>query len=82
MITGNMFQKISCFLSFCRTLIYRCFDGRVYGTSKGEVQIETCSVGDVITFTYDRRQRHFYIQKVRDIFIQSHKPDLNGRYQL
>ena len=52
---------------FSRTLIYRCFDGQVYGTSKGEIQIETCTVGDVITFTYDRRQRHFYIQKVRDI---------------
>ena len=52
------------FRCYCRSLIYRVYNGEVYGSSKGTLKIENSTVGDVITMTYNRALRHFYIQKV------------------
>ena len=64
MTTGLKFENYFRFRYFFRSLLYRCWNGEVYGSSKGTLRIENSTVGDVITMTYDRALRHFYIQKV------------------
>ena len=45
----------------------RCYTGQVYGTSAGTIDLETCTTGDLITFTFDSPQQKLYISKVNEL---------------